>query len=125
MSLIGTPERQQRGECQRLGVGPVDAPVRPGGLAALLQERLELAVHREAVRHLHDLLVERAQQVLGQRGLGLAAHRHVDLVLARGRRPGHRLLELLVGLGHGVQASSASLSASSAATTPSSTSRSA
>ena len=67
-------------------------------LAAALEERLELAVHVEALGHPQQLLVERAQRLLGQRRARLAAHGAVELVLAGLRRPAHRLLQRVVRL---------------------------
>ena len=79
---IGTPSASSEANASDSACAQSTVPSALGGLAALLEERLELAVHVEAVGHLHDLLVERAQQVLRQRGLRLAAHRAVELVLA-------------------------------------------
>ena len=82
-------------------MGPVDPPV---GVveagAAALEERPELAVDLEALGHPQELLVERAQRVLRHRRARLAAHRPVELVLSGVGRPGHRLLELGMGVGH-------------------------
>ena len=78
---------------------PVDAPVGAlEGLAAALEEGPQLAVHLEPVRHAQELLVQRVERVLGHGRARLAAHRPVELVLARVGRTAHRALQLGVGL---------------------------
>ena len=69
-------------------------------VAAALEERPQLAVHLEAVGHAQQLLVERAERGLGERGARLAAHGPVELVLAGLGGRADRALELLVGVGH-------------------------
>ena len=99
--LAGEADRralgQQRGERERLGLGPVDAAVGAERVAPALELLDELGVDREAVGDREQLLVERPQAVGLDGGLDLGRRRAVELVLAGG------LLDL-AGLGGGLDA---------------------
>ena len=90
--LAGEPDRhallEQRGESQRLGLGPLDR-VLVERRAPLVELRLQLAVQVEALRQLEQLLVERAQHVLRHGRARLGAGGTVELVLP-GLGPGSR-----------------------------------
>src|SRR4051812_26535735 len=68
----GDPVDEQRRVCERLGLAPIDAAVVEGPTAAVELPR-ELGVHGEVLRDAQQLLVERAQAVLGDGGDDAAA----------------------------------------------------
>src|SRR5258707_746809 len=84
----GDPNRralgQQRGERQRLRVGPVDRGLGSvgQGLAPAVELFDELWMDREAVREREQLVAELAQRLGGDGGLDVGAGRAVELVLA-------------------------------------------
>ncbi len=84
--LAGQADRgalgQQRGEGERLGVGPVDPAVGAQRAAALLEDADELGVDGEALGDGEQLLVEPAQALGRDGGRDLGARRAVELVLA-------------------------------------------
>ena len=84
--LAGEADRhalgEQRGERERLGVGPVDAAVLAERGAPALELLDELRVDGEALGGGQELVVERAQLVGRDGGRDLGRRRAVELVLA-------------------------------------------
>ena len=84
--LAGQADRralgQQRGVGQLLGVGPVDAAVGAQRGAAALQLLDELGVDGEALGRGQQLVVERLQALVRDRGRHVGRRRAVELVLA-------------------------------------------
>ncbi len=92
------PVGEERAEGERLGLRPVDAALLAEHVPPALERLRELRVDYEAVGHGEELLVQRAQLLLGDGRLDLRVRAPADAALPAPRTRAERRLQLLVDL---------------------------